>query len=95
MEIDIIELIKTVYIPIVMLACMGVGYCIKHVKKFDAIANEYIPIILAALGVVLGCVAKQEITLNAIVGGLISGLLAVGLHQFFKQIIEKNKNQEG
>ena len=46
------------YIPIVVFACLIVGYCIKHIKWLDAVSNDYIPTILAVLGAILGCLAS-------------------------------------
>ena len=89
MEMDIIEFIETLYIPIVIVACLVVGYCIKHISVFEKVANEYIPLILAVLGAILGCIALQEISLLSIVSGAVSGLVSIGLHQVFKQLIEK------
>lgn len=77
------------YIPVVMIACLVVGYCIKHIKWLDAISNEYIPSILAILGAVLGCVAVGAVSLESIVYGAVTGLASTGLHQMFSQMINK------
>ena len=82
------------YVPVVLVACLIVGYCIKHIKKLDAIANEYIPSILAILGAVLCCISMSSVSLEAIVYGAFSGLASTGLHQVFKQIINKNTEEE-
>ena len=79
-----IETIKDFYIPIVVIACLVVGYILKKWAPTD---NKWIPTTLAVLGAVLGCIA-QGITLEAIVYGALSGLASTGLHQLFKQIIE-------
>lgn len=79
-----IEMIKDFYIPIVVIACLVVGYILKKWAPAD---NKWIPTLLAILGAILGCIA-QGITLEAIVYGALSGLASTGLHQLFKQIIE-------
>jgi hypothetical protein len=71
-----------------------VGYCIKHIKWLDRIANDYIPSILALLGSILGCVANCSITLENIVYGALSGLASTGLHQAFTRWINKNKGAD-
>ena len=81
------------YVPVVVVACLIVGYCIKNIKKLDAISNEYIPSILAVLGAVLCCVANKSIDLNTIVYGAFSGLASTGLHQAFTQTINKVKEE--
>lgn len=77
--------IQEYIIPIVMLACLVVGYVLKTWMPTD---NKWIPTTLTIVGAVLGCVAMKDITLTAIVEGAISGLASTGLHQAFKQIIE-------
>lgn len=82
------------YIPVVVVACLIVGYCVKHIKWLEAISNEYIPSILAILGAVLGCVANSSISLETIVYGAFSGLASTGLHQAFTQIISRVHTEE-
>lgn len=89
------------YIPVVLVACLVVGYCIKHITWLDKIANEYIPTVLAVLGAVLAVLSsylgKSPVTLETVVYGAFTGLASTGLHQAFTQIISKNNrgNQEG
>ena len=82
--------LNTYLIPIVVIACLIVGYCIKHISWLDKVSNEYIPAVLAVLGAVLGCIANGSITLETVVFGALSGLASTGLHQAFTQIINKN-----
>ena len=82
-----LSFITEMYMPLVLIACLVVGYCIKHIKKLDSIANEYIPSLLAILGAILACVANTSITIENIVYGALSGLASTGLHQMFTQII--------
>ena len=81
------------YVPVVLVACLIVGYCIKHIKWLDKISNDYIPTILAILGAVLGCVASSAIDLNTIVYGAFSGLASTGLHQAFTKLITKGSEE--
>lgn len=86
------------YIPVVLVACLIVGYCIKHIIWLEKISNEYIPAILAVLGAVLACVSAvsggNPVTLETIVYGAFTGLASTGLHQAFKQIVEKSNTQK-
>ena len=82
------DFITEYYMPIVVVACLIVGYVIK--KSLDVIPNKYIPLILTVLGAVLGCVANLSIDLTTIVYGAFSGLASTGLHQAFTRIIEKD-----
>lgn len=78
------------YVPVVLVACLVVGYCIKHISWLEAVSNEYIPTLLAVLGASLGCVAAGGVTLENIVYGAVTGLASTGLHQMFSQIIKGN-----
>ena len=84
-----LNFITHLYIPIVLIACLVVGYCIKHISWLAAVSNEYIPTILAVLGAVLGCVAAGSVGLENIVYGAVTGLASTGLHQAFSQLINK------
>ena len=67
----------------VVLGCCGIGYVIK--TSFDFIPNKYIPFIMA---VVLNIAISKSFDMNVFLGGLLSGLSSVGLHQSFKALIE-------
>ena len=88
-----LNFLNNYYIPVVLVACLIVGYCIKHVTWLEKVANEYIPTILAALGAILAVISaylgKSPITLEMVVYGAFTGLASTGLHQAFTQIINK------
>ncbi len=74
-------------VPIVICACLCLGYILKHwIKDVD---NKYIPTALAIFGAVTACIAKGDITAEIVIGGAFSGLVSTGLHQTFKQLINK------
>ncbi|MGX7200074.1 phage holin family protein [Enterococcus nangangensis] len=75
------------FVPVIVAACLVVGYVIKNTPLFDKVANAYIPLIVAVLGAILGGVLNG-ISVDAIVYGAISGLASTGLHQLFTRIIE-------
>ena len=80
-------------VMIVLAICLCVGYVIKHVIPSDGI-NRFIPLIMAALGVVLNVWMNGfAFTPEILLGGLASGLASTGLHQAFKQFIEKNTEE--
>lgn len=82
------------YMFIVVVACLIIGYCIKHIPWLEKLSNQYIPTILAIVGAVLGCVANGTVSLDSIVYGALSGLASIGLHQTFKTIIVKDGGDE-
>lgn len=83
---DIVSFITDMYVPIVIVACLIVGYILKKwVKDVD---NRYIPTIVTVLGAVLGCIINKGIGVEEIIAGAVSGLASTGFHQIFKQLIE-------
>ena len=80
------------FVLVVIVACLVVGYIIKHATFCKWIPNDDIPAILAALGAVLN-LAVSGLSVESIVYGAVMGLASTGLHQGFKSWIE-NKNNE-
>lgn len=75
-------------VPIIVGICLCIGYVIKNVVTSEKV-NKYIPLIMAVLGVVLNIWINMNFTPTILLGGLFSGLASTGLHQAFKNIIEK------
>ena len=80
------DFLNEMIMPLVLAACLVVGYIFKKWMPAD---NKYIPTVLAVLGAVLGCVSLQEISLQTVVAGAVTGLASTGLHQIFKSFIER------
>lgn len=78
------------YVVIIVVAiCLCVGYVLKNLVPTDGI-NRFIPLIMAVLGVVLNMWLNAfAISPEILLGGLASGLASTGMHQLFKQFIEK------
>lgn len=83
-----LSFITEMYIPVIVVVCLCVGYVYK---KFFPTDDKFIPLILLILGAVLGVVVNNEITIQSIAAGMVSGLGSVGLHQLFKQLIEGSR----
>ena len=77
---------------IVMGICLCVGYVIKNLIPGDKI-NKFIPLIMAVLGVGLNIWLNFAFSPEILLGGLVSGLSSTGLHQIFKQFIEKKDGE--
>ena len=70
--------------------CLCVGYVIKHVITSNAV-NKFIPLIMAALGVFINIwINGFTISPEILLAGMASGLASTGMHQVFKQFIEKD-----
>lgn len=87
---DFTELTKY-YVLVVVVACLVVGYCIKHATFLKKIPNDDIPVILAVFGAVLNAVVSG-MSVESIVFGALMGLSSTGLHQQFKAFIEGSNN---
>lgn len=87
---DFTELTKY-YVLVVVVACLVVGYCIKHATFLKKIPNDDIPVILAVFGAVLNAVVSG-VSVESIVFGALMGLSSTGLHQQFKAFIEGRNN---
>ena len=80
------EMFNTYIVPVIVGICLVVGYIVKNFTKAD---NQYIPALVAGIGVGLAVWMNwPTITPEIILGGAISGLASTGMHQLFKQWIE-------
>lgn len=82
-----LEHITEMYIPVVLVACLVAGYIVK--KWIKDVDNKWIPTICCVLGMVIACVVQADISVQTIVAGAVTGLASTGLHQAFKQLVEK------
>lgn len=82
-----IDFLNDYVILLILGICLCVGYVIKtSIPKLD---NKYIPLIMAVLGVILNIWINMSFSPEILLGGLFSGLSSTGLHQAFKQLINK------
>ena len=75
------------FVLVVVVACLIVGYVIKHATFFKKIPNDDIPCILAIFGAVLN-LAVSGLSLESAVWGALMGLASTGMHQTFSNWIE-------
>lgn len=78
------EILQEYVVLIVASLCLGIGYIIKN--SLDFIPNKYIPLILSVIGVLANILNEGEVTLPVIVGGVASGLLAVGAFELTRNL---------
>lgn len=81
------------FVLVVLVACLVVGYIIKHATFFKWIPNDDIPVILAVFGAVLN-LAVSGLAIESVVYGAVMGLASTGLHQSFKKFIENTGSKE-
>lgn len=81
------------FVLVVMVACLVVGYIIKHATFLKKIPNDDIPVILAVVGAVLNTIVSKP-SVESVVYGAVMGLASTGLHQGFKAFIEGNNTTD-
>lgn len=79
------------YVLLVWVACLIIGYCIKHASFLKKIPNDDIPVILTVVGAVLN-IFVSGFTAEALVYGALTGLASTGAHQAFTNFIN-NKTE--
>ena len=87
---DFVTIFTDHFVLVVMVACLVVGYIIKHATFLKWIPNDDIPVVLAILGAIANTIVGG-LSIESIVYGALMGLASTGLHQAFKQFIEKSK----
>lgn len=79
--------LTTYFVPVVIVACLVVGYIIKHATLFKKLPNGDIPVILAAVGIVVNLI-KSGVSVESVVFGAMMGLTSTGLYEAFKNFVE-------
>lgn len=72
--------------PIALVICLAVGYVIKNVVPAEVV-NQFIPLIVALLGVGICAWSAMQITPEVICQGLVSGLASTGCYEAFKNLL--------
>ena len=81
-----LDYIIELYIPVVMAACLVLGFILK---KWCPADNKWIPTVLFVVGIVCG-LAYNGVSFDSVVYGAVSGLASVGLNQAFQQALGLN-----
>lgn len=81
------------FVLVVIVACLVVGYIIKHATFLTWISNNDIPVILAVIGVALNLIVSG-VSVESAVYGAVMGLASTGLHQGFKAFVEGKNSTE-
>ena len=78
------------FVLVVLVACLVVGYIIKHATFLTWIKNDDIPVILAIFGCILNLLVSG-LSVESAVYGAGMGLASTGMHQAFTKFIENSK----
>lgn len=78
--------------PIILGICLLCGYALKY--AFEKFPNKYIPLTALCVGTALAIIVnfKTGITLEVILGGMISGLASTGLYEMLRNLLHKGDN---
>ena len=81
------------FVLVVMVACLIVGYLVKHASFMKWLPNNDIPIVLAVIGGVLNPIVSG-FSIEAVIYGALMGLASTGFHQAFKKFVENTKTND-
>ena len=85
------EFLNEYSVPVIVGICLCIGFILKNLVTTDKI-NKFIPLIVAVIGVVVNAwLNAWTITPEILLSGMFSGLASTGMHQLFKQFIEKSE----
>lgn len=84
------SILNEYFVLVVMVACLVVGYIIKHATFFKWINNNDIPVIVAIIGSIINPLVSG-LSVESFVYGALMGLSSTGLHQAFKKYVEKSE----
>lgn len=82
------------FVLVVMVACLVLGYIIKHATFLKKIPNDDIPVILAVFGALLNMLVGG-FSVESAVYGAVMGLSSTGLHQAFTRFVENKETDKG
>ncbi|WP_236354988.1 phage holin family protein [Konateibacter massiliensis] len=81
----------TQYIDMVTLGlCLCLGYAIKTAKLFEKFGNQYIPLTMLIIGVIIALIGNiGKIDATIVLGGMVSGLASTGLYELLRNLLDK------
>lgn len=82
--------ISTMMMPTILILSLCVGYIVKNLIPNDSV-NRFIPLIVGVVGLVAGVVSAvttgTPITLELVVGSILSGLSSTAVYEQFKNLM--------
>ena len=74
--------------PITLGICLLTGYVLK--EAFDNFPNKFIPLASLSMGTIIAII----IHLQAVLGGMISGLAATGMYELLRNLLDFDGKKE-
>ena len=82
--------ISTMMMPTILILSLCVGYIVKNLIPNYSV-NRFIPLIVGAVGLVAGVISAittgTPITLELVVGSILSGLSSTAVYEQFKNLM--------
>lgn len=82
--------ISTMMMPTILILSLCVGYIIKNLIPNDSV-NRFIPLIVGVVGLVAGVISAittgTPITIELVVGSILSGLSSTAVYEQFKNLM--------
>ena len=82
--------ISTMMMPTILILSLCVGYIVKNLIPNDSV-NRFIPLIVGVVSLVAGVISAittgTPITLELIVGSILSGLSSTAVYEQFKNLM--------
>lgn len=89
------EFLNDYLVLVVVGICLCVGFVLKHLVPTEKV-DKFIPLIVALLGIAINIWLNEfAFTPEILLGGMFSGLASTGMHQLFKQFIDRDVKAEG
>lgn len=85
------EFLNEYSIPMIVGICLCLGYMLKTLSNNNKYILKSIPTIMGIIGIIINIWINKDFTPSILLGGMFSGLSSTGLHQAFKQVIDKDK----
>ena len=66
--------------PTLAVILWAIGIAIKHTKVFEKIKNNFIPVILSVLGIIINLFVSG-VSLQSVIVGFVTSMVCVGIHK--------------
>ena len=85
-----INLFTSLVSPMIVIACLIVGYVIKNIVPNNEI-NKFIPLIVCGIGIICNIWMLGTFDFSTVMVGAASGLASTGAYEAFKNLVENKE----
>ena len=73
--------------PTLAVILWAIGIAIKHTKVFEKIKNNFIPVILSVLGIIIN-LFMSGVSVQSAIAGFVTAMVCVGIHKSGNETIK-------